>query len=281
VAAAGEDVLIRLGVALCLLLAPAGCGSGPTVSSDGETANSARFELVMTRTDKQGQMVMSGSYDYGRKQGSMSARLVGAEEANDDVGGEVRFFGDRFYSEEEAEGKTYWVVETEEPVAYPNEAIVPFPGAGIDPQQALELIRVSGGELENLGAAEVRGAATTHYRIEVDPKQLAEHLSPGRRLAHGDPSQDKPFAVEVWADEAGRLRRIRIRDEMVDEDSVTETYEFFDFGAPVDVERPPADQVVSYDEFDKLTTPTDDEMMELCAEELPKEECERMHEERR
>jgi hypothetical protein len=279
VAAAGKDLLSRLVLACLPLFALAGCGSASAPTEDG-AADTWRFELVITRTDREGRLVMSGSFDHARATGTLTAKLFGTEAADTDVPTEVRFIGDRYFTQEEFEGKTYWVEEKSEPAVYPNEAIVPFPESGLDPKQALELIRASGDKLQQLGQADVRGTQTTHYRIEVDPERLREHLPPGRRLAQGDPEQDRPFPVEFWADDAERLRRIQIHEGIVGGDSGTLTYEFFDFGVGVDVDRPPSDQIVSRVEFEELSTPTDDEMLELCMEELPKEECEQMHKER-
>lgn len=234
--------------------------------------------MVMTRTDKRGRMVWSGSHDYSRTSGSMTVELVGTDDNERNERGEVRFVGDSYYTQDTADTKTYWVVEKDEPIAYPNEAIVPLPGMHLDPKQALDLIMASGDKLEER-PAKVRGVTTTHYRIEIDPNRLSANLPQGRRLAHGDPSQDRPFAVDVWADEAGRLRRLRIHEEMVEEDSATLTYEFFDFGVAVDIEPPPADQVISREKFDALTEALDEEMLELCMEELPRQECEQMQKE--
>jgi hypothetical protein len=245
----------------------AGCGSQPPVGEGGEEADTARFELVMTRTDKQGRLVMSGSYDYARRQGSMTAKLLGTEAAETDVPTEVRFFGDRYYSENEWEGKTYWVAERDDDgTGYPSEVIVPFPGSDLDSRRALELILAAGEEKE-LGDEEVRGTAATHYRVKLDPKALSRELG-GRPLDE----EDGPFAINVWADDAGRVRRIRLEEE-----TATLTYEFFDFGVSVDVERPPTDQVVTGAEFERITEPSPEEELELCMEELSKDECERMH----
>ena len=268
---AGKDLLSRLGITVCFSLLLAGCGSQPG-ATEGETADSSRFELTITRTDREGRLVVTGAYDYRRRQGSMRARLEGTDDAEGDVATEVRFFGKRYYSEQEWEGKTYWVVDMEdEGVGYPDEVIVPFPEADVDPKESLALI-LAAGEEEDRGESDVRGAATTHYRVKLTPENLSRELD-GRRLDE----TGGPFAIDVWADDARRVRRIRL----VEEGTATLTYDFFDFGVAVDVERPPADRIVSQREFDRLTEPTEKEQLELCMEELPKDECERLHGERR
>ena len=239
---AGKDVLSRLGAAI-IVCALSGCGSDAPPGDAGKTANTARFEFVLTRTDRPGRLLMSGSYDYTTKEGSLTVKLDGTEELEDDVPTEVRFFGERYYSEQKWEGKTYWVAETEDVgIGYPEELIVPFPGSDVDPTRALDLILAVGDE-EELGDEEVRGSATTHYRVKLDPKDLSRELG-GRPLDEAG----GPFPVDVWADDEGRLRRIRL----VEEETATLLYDFFDFGVSVDVERPPADQVVTQAEFDRL-----------------------------
>jgi hypothetical protein len=236
-------------MAATLAMAAAGCGSDASARDEGDTADTARYELVVTRTDKEGRLVLSGSYDYVRRQGTMAVKLEGTQDAGADAPTEARYFGDRHYVGQEHEGRLYWVVEQEEDgVGYPDEEIVPGPGSDVDPKEALRVI-LAAGEEEELGREEVRGAETTHYRVELDPKDLSRELG-GRAL---DEAAGR-LTADVWADEANRVRRIRI----LEEDTSRLTYEFWDFGTEVDVERPPADQVLTPREFDCLTEPTED-----------------------
>lgn len=254
-------------MAATLAMATAGCGSESAAMDEGETADTARFELVITRTGREGRLVMSGSYDYVRREGALTGKLEGTKDADTDVPTEVRFFGDRAYIEMEHEDKSYWTVDEDDTgIGYPDEAIIPSPEGELDPKEALRVILAAGDEQER-GREEVRGDSTTHYRVKLAPKDVSRELG-GRRLD----AEAGPFTADVWADDAGRVRRIRI-----DEDG-TLTYEFFDFGVEVDVDRPTADEVITQAEFDKLTEPTDEELFPGCLEELPREECERMHE---
>lgn len=224
-------------------MALVGCGSGQAADGDGGTPDTARVELVMTRSDRDGRLVMSGSYDYRLRQGSVNVKFEGIEDAETDPPTEVRFFGDRFYSKTAWLGNTYWVSDTEESgVGHIDQVVVPFAGGELDPQEALRVI-LARGKPEALGREDLRGASTTHYRVRLEPMDVSRELK-GRPLD----VEAGPLAADVWADDTERLRRIRI----VEEES-TLTYDFFDFGVDVDVERPPSDQVLTPGEFDRMT----------------------------
>jgi hypothetical protein len=271
---------------LAVLLAT-GCGSTVESQGSGESssADTSRFEMVMTRTDKRGKMVITGLADYRRQKGVFRTAFGdGADpgesyNGNATPGDEVRIFGATAYAQWTVKkDKTYWVKQVEETSGYPDETISPFPGTTLDPKQAFQLIRAAESDSNNLGEEDVRGASTTHYWIQVDPKKLAEHLPAERKPDLEDPAQSEPFPVDVWVDDEDRVRRLRIRDEMAGGDSMTITTEFFDFGIEVDVERP-SDDVISSERLDELTRPSDAEMRALCEEEIPEEECAQMEKE--
>lgn len=100
----------------------------------------------------------------------------------------------------------------------------------LSPEKLLTMLRAASSETERVGEEDVRGSSTVRYRLTVDC-ELADLECEGAAL------------VEVWIDDDGLVRRIGL-----DDDSGTGTFEFFDFGADVDVEPPPADEVVSEDE---------------------------------
>lgn len=94
------------------------------------------------------------------------------------------------------------------------------------PEHIVSILRRASSETERVGEEDVRDTPTVRYRLTVDC---------GRALLECD--GEAP--VEVWIDEDGLVRRIEF-----DDDSGTGTFEFFDFGADVDIEPPPADEVV-------------------------------------
>jgi hypothetical protein len=120
-----------------------------------------------------------------------------------------------------------------------------------DPAQALAYLRAAD-DVEELGTEEVRGAETTHYRLTVDLREAAERLPDysaviEQSLATGGAAE---VPTDVWVDEDGRVRRVRMvyGDVPTAEGTsaeVTVTTELYDFGADVDVEPPPQSQVLN------------------------------------
>lgn len=114
------------------------------------------------------------------------------------------------------------------------------PGATMDTLRGID-------DVERVGEESVRGVTTTHYRGTIDLSK-AEELLPDD--ARG--SLDKlgglftsDWVADVWVDADGQTRRMRIN---VDGSTVqmTEEFEFFDFGVPVDLSTPAPEDVVSF-----------------------------------
>jgi hypothetical protein len=94
-------------------------------------------------------------------------------------------------------------------------------------------------DAEVLGTTELRGADVTHYRLTLSPSKQRAHEKdiPTGKL------KELTSSVEVWVDGADRLRQLAMNDrEGGAPFSLVE--EFYDFGVPVDIQPPPADQVV-------------------------------------
>ena len=119
------------------------------------------------------------------------------------------------------------------------------------------------GELERSGEEDVRGVATTRYRIALDTKQLTRE-----QLEHEgweDANIDKYIKtlpetkeeVEVWVDAADLTRRVvkitttEFAEAGMTNRSVTTT-EYFDFGVAPEIEPPPAAEVIESKEWQRL-----------------------------
>jgi hypothetical protein len=173
-------------------------------------------------------------------------------------------------------GVTRWVEEPNDMGGGdPVELFLPFPGGANDPGDIFPLILRTSGKIQNLGVEKVRGDEATHYRAELDPEKLLEELPAGERADYAhDARHSEPLPVEVWIDHENRVRRVSLREEFEENAPMITTFEFFDFGVDVEVEPPPADQLISQERLDELqgVKPLADEELEaLCREEAPKD----------
>ena len=123
-----------------------------------------------------------------------------------------------------------------------------------NPLDSFDQLRAVDAEIEEVGEEDVRGTSTTHFRTRLDLRKLLDQLPEGRRPQAGSPAESALQAmddvpVEVWLDDQDRPRRQKMTFELPGEagqsaGSMTITIEAFDFGNPVVIELPPADQVV-------------------------------------
>lgn len=131
------------------------------------------------------------------------------------------------------------------------------PGAApSDPGRFLETLQDAEGESEALGTEDVRGIATTHYRIIID-EEWAANLGDEERAALEEQGfqPDASFPLELWVADDGLVHRMALTadssqlDETEEFESMTMTFDFYDFGQSVTIEPPPPDQVTPLDEL--------------------------------
>ncbi|HEY3069886.1 MAG TPA: LppX_LprAFG lipoprotein [Gaiellaceae bacterium] len=124
--------------------------------------------------------------------------------------------------------------------------------AGTDPTQSLDLLRAASTDFVEVGAEDVRGVRTTHYRGTIDLEKVAQ-LAPAkaresyRRII--ELSGQSKVPMEVWIDDQGLTRRLRFEQKMTGGASMKMTEDLYDFGANVDVQLPAADQVLDITEL--------------------------------
>lgn len=125
-----------------------------------------------------------------------------------------------------------------------------------DPTQGLEVLRGTSTDVRAVDHETVRGTSTTRYHGTVD-LHLAAANATSAASRQGIERLIKLFGrstipVDVWIDGAGRLRR---QEETLDLSkasvpggaqtpaSIILVVEYYDFGVPVHIVEPPADQV--------------------------------------
>jgi hypothetical protein len=219
-----------------LFLAPlaAGCGSDPS-SFDGsgdalKDASSSRVEWRMEGKSLPEWALMraTGSLDYANGRGEMV--IKGKSDAAPMARG--LYIGHESYMGAEVAGTTYWMRSSVDD-GTDTDRFMPGPN-GLSPDRLLNELIKSSTKVDKLGSEEIRGVDTTHYRGHLE------------RTKH----ETEPGVVDVWIDGQGLPRRIRATRGQGDD--FADVVDLFDFGVQVDVEAPPADEVVSEDKFDKV-----------------------------
>ena len=117
-----------------------------------------------------------------------------------------------------------------------------------DPRAALKVFENSG-EVTTSKDEQLDGRKTTHYTITVDVRKMADNQAdPAQKKAMQDAIAGgmKDFPVDVWVDEAGLPVRFAMDAPAPDGKggltSVKMRVDYTDWGRPVDIAPPPADQ---------------------------------------
>jgi len=105
----------------------------------------------------------------------------------------------------------------------------------------LAVFRSSAARVVTIGHETVRGVATTHVRMTLDLAALTARLR-SQGYTVDDPGRATEPA-DLWVDAQGRLRRMTSLGRSGGATG-TITLELFDYGVRVDVQPPPADQIV-------------------------------------
>ena len=137
-------------------------------------------------------------------------------------------------------------------------------GSPDNPAALLPYLR-SLGPVEEAGSEQIEGRETTHYRATVELERVPDHAPADKReelrrqierTIQQTGQRTVPF--DVWVDEDALPRRMRFVDVSPpgeDEQYPTTwraTIDILEYGVPVEVEPPPAKDVMSEGELDRL-----------------------------
>ncbi|MEX1009071.1 MAG: hypothetical protein WD271_14665 [Acidimicrobiia bacterium] len=119
------------------------------------------------------------------------------------------------------------------------------------PQSGLDLLKGLSGDVETVGDDTVAGRHATHSHASIDFSKVGNlpGLDDDARAKLGS------VPVDVWIDDRDRVVKVQttIDASMVGvpgvEGSVSMTMEVTEFGVPIDVEPPPADEVFEFDDL--------------------------------
>lgn len=121
------------------------------------------------------------------------------------------------------------------------------------------------GRTSTVGRETLRGVATTHHRVRVDPNALFSEIieaptpgggRPGIELLTGDLDLDVA-PVDVWLDEDDRLRRMEITvrfEGSFGRGQISVRHDVISYDAAPSIDLPPPDQVFDAGSLDTLLT---------------------------
>ena len=257
-------------VLLLALVASACGGSEPTaeqVSPDAivlaasKTKEAGTYKADVTATmDIVGQsidMSGTGAFDGTNQRGHMSYAM---NLNGQDVDMEMVFAYPVVYMELPAEsgalpgGKTWIKMDFEKLGQQGGFDFSQMMQAGqTDPSQGLDFLRGASG-VQAVGNEDVHGVPTTHYTGVVDLRSLGtEHPEMKPSIDQlTEQSGISRVPIEVWIDDDGLVRRIKQTlggNGSGLQMNMTMTTDLYDFGTEVNVEEPPADEVVDFSEL--------------------------------
>lgn len=254
-----------------------GCGSGTTPlqtvrSSANETAGVRTAQMSATIKSESGPLAKglsyNGAFDFsahrGRFQLDPSAlgikASVGTIDAVFDFSNGLIVYVTYPQVSQVIPGKSWIKVDVGAVTAATTGVNVNslFLGGGSDPTSGMRLL-AGAAQVTRVGTETVRGTPTTHFHVIVDVDKAAAAAPPQAREAMQKLAAlyiVKSLPLDVWLDGQGRMRRyqqvMKPADLKFPAQSqaavnaavpISINIELFDFGGPVDVTLPPADQV--------------------------------------
>jgi len=126
--------------------------------------------------------------------------------------------------------------------------------AGTDPRDVFGLLKAVSGSIEAVGSEKIRGAETSHYRATIDLAKVEQLVPEAQRESLGGIDQTAKQAgltelpLDIWIDADQRVRKLSI--DLDAKQPGTEAslkaavvVELYDYGTPLELDLPPADQV--------------------------------------
>jgi hypothetical protein len=261
---------------LALAALPLACG-GESVSPQAavaeaatkyEEAGSSRVSMTATLKDVPGgPLTFTGEGEFDRERGRMTMDMSSLGEATGGAfAGELEMIFDRLVlymkfpaaiTEQLPGGKSWVRIDLREAG---KELGIDFAELmqvqQSDPTQALQYLRGASEDFEAVGEEEVRGVETTHYRGTIDLRKAIEQVPEDARDSFERAVEligTNRLPFEVWIDDDGMARRMKYEQPLPGADgqeaSMELTMDLYDFGAEIDVEPPPADEVIDMQEL--------------------------------
>ena len=130
---------------------------------------------------------------------------------------------------------------------------------GGSPTDLLDALYDANAEVEFIGNEMIRDTQTTHYRALLNIEDFAKDLSPEKRTELESEVGDLgaiAFPIDIWIGEDGNVYRYSLvidsgvaGSDLDEFESMTMTFDMWDYGADIVIEPPPADDIASEDEL--------------------------------
>ncbi len=131
------------------------------------------------------------------------------------------------------------------------------PASPGNPAEFLSALEDANADVVEVGTETLRGVSTTHYLVTFDMEKLLEQATPEQRaeLEAQGPLPVDQLPMDVWIGDDGLIYKyvMTLDGTAVETDpgqgfeSMVMTFEIYDYGATIDIEAPPADEVTSSD----------------------------------
>jgi hypothetical protein len=151
-------------------------------------------------------------------------------------------------------------------------------GGGSDPADFVKLLTSVTSSVTAVGTDDVRGQESTHYRMTFDAAKIRK-LDAQMGDCSDEDTSDANTPLNLWLDSQGRVTRMQMTNNGATTESgapsssptaasqqaqaqvqatqtMTMTIEFYDYGVPVTVQRPPADQTQDEPDMTDMASPS-------------------------
>lgn len=131
-----------------------------------------------------------------------------------------------------------------------------FTNGFADPAQQFTLLKDAATDVTTVGAEQVNGEQTTHYRATIDVTKAAkEEGADSQELQRLGETGITTLPVDVWVDGNGRIARLSLvyaapssAEGQLAGAKVSVKVDYLDYGNSVDIQTPPASQVKDFSE---------------------------------
>jgi hypothetical protein len=121
------------------------------------------------------------------------------------------------------------------------------------PQQGLEYLQGLSGDVEKVGDDTVAGEHATHYRASIDYSKVLDELPNATDEMRDALGKLGTVPADVWINDDDRVVKMHFTMDTSGfgggAGTAEVTMEITDFGVPIDVQAPPADQTVDFSEL--------------------------------